>query len=183
MQEKRRRSEGKETVYRRQAAYGWLYSLVVTFAVVCLLFLVWFFPVRIAGDTMAPLLLSDEVVLIDRLGKYVIRPKRGDIVMFTDGAGEMCVKRVVGLPGEQVEIVNGQVFIDSCPLDESMYTDGGGADMAPVLVPEDAVFLLGDNRALVYDSRTPEIGCVGYVDLDGVLRFRISPIRKFTLFY
>lgn len=177
-----RRTALRETSYRNANALSWLYTLVVVLLILGLVFFVWLRPLRIQGDTMAPALNENEVVLVDRLSKYWKQPQRGDTILFEDEFGAF-VKRVIALPGETVDMKDGRVFINSRPLDESAYANAFKGDMEPLTVPEDAVFVLGDNRSLVYDSRLETVGCIPYADIQGVLRVRIAPITRFTLFF
>ncbi len=86
-------------------------------------------------------------------------PRRGDVVVFEyprDTSRDF-IKRVIGLPGETVEIRNGQVLIDGVPLNEPYLTDSARTHMGtmpPVTVPLDAVFVMGDNRGNSSDSRS-----------------------------
>lgn len=183
METRTRRTQGKERTYRRLSLLGWCASLLLVALLLALVFGAWLMPRRVYGATMEPTLKQNDLVLVDRLAKYFRMPARGDIVLFSDGAGNDCLKRIIALPGEQVEIAEGRVFIDSRPLDESAYAMGESEAFSPMTVPEGAVFVLGDNRAVVYDSRTEGIGCVSYADILGELRFRIAPASGFALFY
>ena len=180
-QRKRRRTEGRARTYRNARRIGWLFSVLVTIAVLCLVFFIWLSPLRIIDESMAPELKSGEVVLCDRVGKFVRMPERGDIVLFSTGDG-LFIKRIVGMPGETVEIVAGHVFINSIPLDESDYDVNYVGDMPPVEIPAGCVFLLGDNREQMYDSRLESVGCIPFEQIEGMLRVRVSPIEKFTFF-
>ena len=181
---RRYRSEGRARFYRRHSLLTWLFSALIAVLILSILFLLWFKPLRVADASMEPLLYQGEAVLADRLGKFVKRPGRGDVVLFTDPQGNMLLKRIIALPGERVEIVAGQVYIDSRLLDESAYSARQfPEDMEPVTVPQGCVFLMGDNRAYVRDSRSEDIGCVAFEALDGVLRFRIFPAGKVTFYY
>ena len=155
--------------------------MLVTIAVLCLVFFIWLSPLRIIDESMAPELKSGEVVLCDRVGKFILMPERGDIVLFSTGDG-LFIKRIVGLPGETVEIVAGHVFINSIPLDESDYDVNYVGDMPPVEIPAGCVFLLGDNRELMYDSRLESVGCVPFSDIVAMLRLRVSPLGRITTF-
>ncbi|HIU94464.1 MAG TPA: signal peptidase I [Candidatus Aphodomorpha intestinavium] len=184
--EQTRRSPSRKKLYRRQALLGWLFSLAVAGALLYVLFGLWLTPVRVAGDTMAPALENDQVVLVDRAARFVKAPTRGDVILFADplGTGDL-IKRVVALPGETVDIKAGRVYIDGCPLDESAYLnlDAPAGDMDPVTVPDGCVFVLGDNRAEVYDSRTEGVGCIPYQDIRGVVRVRILPASALALYF
>lgn len=178
---RKRRTEGREAVYRGARRLAWLFSLLVAAGILCLIFLVWLFPTRIEGASMNPALEEGEVVLCDRFAKYWKAPERGDMILFETADG-LFIKRIVALPGETVEIVDGHVFIDSCPLDEDAYVNNCVGDMEPVFVPAGCYFVLGDNRAEIYDSRLASIGCIDRADIKGVLRLRVAPLARFTYF-
>ena len=178
---RRRRSEGRARTYQNARRLGWLFSILVTIAVLCLVFFIWLLPLRIVDQSMAPALNSGEMVLCDRLAKYVRMPERGDIVTFSTADG-LFIKRIVGMPGETVEIVEGHVFINSIPLDESSYSVNYVGDMPPVEVPAGSVFVLGDNREEMYDSRLSSVGCIPFDRVAAVLRLRVSPFSRITYF-
>ena len=178
---RRRRSEGRARVYQNARRIGWLFSVLVTAAVLCLVFFVWLVPVRISDSSMAPALESGEAVLCDRFGKYLQTPERGDIVLFRTGDG-LFIKRIVGMPGETVELVEGRVFINSIPLDESSYSVNYVGDMPALQVPAGSVFVLGDNREEMYDSRVASVGCIPFENIQAVLRLRVSPFTRITYF-
>ena len=178
---KRRRSDGRARTYQSARRLGWLFSILVTIALLCLVFFIWLAPLKIVDESMSPELNSGEMVLCDRIGKYISLPERGDIVLFSTADG-IFIKRIIALPGETVELVEGHVFINSIPLDESSYSVNYVGDMPPLEVPSGSVFLLGDNREEMYDSRLSSVGCIPYDRIQAVLRLRISPFAKITYF-
>jgi len=81
-------------------------------------------------------------------------PRRGDVVVFSHptSPGQHLIKRVIGLPGETVEVRDQQVLVDGVPLDEPYVAAAPTYRLAPLVVPPDQLFVLGDNRNNSYDS-------------------------------
>ena len=132
---------------------------------------------RVQGQSMDPTLANQQHLLVSKLAYAVVPfqtalaatvgdsgsdvgfvfnpPQRGDIVVFhiADREGADLVKRVVGLPGEAVELRDGRVFIDGTLLPEPYLTGFDDSNEAPLSVPEGHYYVLGDNRGVSYDSR------------------------------
>lgn len=90
-----------------------------------------------------------------RLHYYFAEPERGDIVIFKYPDDEKIdyLKRIIGLPGETVEIISGRVYIDGALLEEPYLSEEPTGDFGPYEVPEGCYFMLGDNRAVSKDAR------------------------------
>jgi signal peptidase I len=117
-------------------------------------------PFYIPSGSMEPTLLPGDYILANRLVYYLHPPQRGDIIVFRFPKDEHFdfVKRVIGLPGDVVEEHDGQFRINGKPLREVYieHTQKGptpGMDMAPLRIPKDQLFVLGDNRDASLDSR------------------------------
>ncbi len=115
---------------------------------------------RVEGHSMDPNLHHGQYLVVDKLSyrlPFRLRPpRRGDVVIFVPptAPNKDFVKRVIGLPGETVELRDGQVFIDGEPLPNTFGARLDHASMAALTVPENALFVLGDNRANSNDSRS-----------------------------
>ena len=171
--------------YRRASNLDFLISLVVFVTLALAIRMFVFEPVLVSGDSMYPTLLDGERMFVEKLTYLAEPPQRGDIVIchypFYD---ENCVKRVVGLPGETVSVHSGQIYIDGQPLDESQYWDGViYADMNPQKVPEDHVFVVGDNRNYSTDSRERTVGPLPYTQILGKVHYVIWPVSHFRNVY
>ncbi len=111
----------------------------------------------ISGSMISTLNVDDRVVA-NRLSYVFSKPKRGDVIFFAypDDESKTYVKRIIGLPGETVEIIQGKVYIDNSeePLNEP-YINGKmrKEDFGPYIVPESSYFVMGDNRNVSVDSR------------------------------
>ncbi|MCX7681826.1 MAG: signal peptidase I [Anaerolineae bacterium] len=111
---------------------------------------------QVLGQSMEPNLHASQRVVVEKVTyRFFHGPRRGDIVVIDmPNQSEMLIKRVVGLPGETIEIRGGQVYIDGQLLEESWQVYPGGSDYPPRLIPPLHVFVLGDNRGASNDSRS-----------------------------
>ena len=110
---------------------------------------------QVLGQSMEPTLHSTQRVVVEKVTyRFFHGPRRGDIVVISlPEQSEMLIKRVVGLPGETIEVRGGQVYIDSGLLDESWTLNPGGGSYGPRDIPPLHVFVMGDNRGASNDSR------------------------------
>jgi len=110
---------------------------------------------QVLGQSMEPNLHSTQRVVVEKVTyRFLHGPRRGDIVVIDlPEQREMLIKRVVGLPGETIEVRNGQVFIEGELLDESWTVRPGGGSYGPQTIAPLHVFVMGDNRGASNDSR------------------------------
>ncbi len=111
----------------------------------------------IDGDSMKPLLRAGERVLISKLAVRKGNLRRFDIVVLykPDEPDQSLIKRIVGMPGEIIEIRAGEVLINDKPLPQPFAGPGAlsPADMKALLIPRGTYFVMGDNRSVSFDSR------------------------------
>ena len=174
--------EKRETPFLRSIVY-WAADLAAV--AVLAVFVVLFFcdRVTVTGHSMEPVLEADDVVLVNRVEYHFRNPERFDIIVFArenSGAVKTYVKRIIGLPGETVQIVDGTVYINGTPLAEEAfaYVTLSGLAEDPVVLGEDEYFVLGDNRDSSEDSRFVGIGNVKRSQIIGRVWFRISPFEN-----
>jgi signal peptidase I len=110
---------------------------------------------RVFGQSMEPNLHTDQRIVVEKLSYRFHLPQRGDIVVLRlpQNTTELLIKRVVALPGETVEVHSGRVWVDGQPLDEPYLTQPTLGEMPALTVPDESVFVLGDNRGFSNDSR------------------------------
>ncbi|MGI6451871.1 MAG: signal peptidase I [Syntrophomonadaceae bacterium] len=110
----------------------------------------------IPTGSMLPTIREQDRVMVNKFIYYFKEIQRGDVVVFDPPEALKSeidyIKRVIGLPGETVEIKEGKVFIDGRALEEPYLNEGLSYEYGPVVVPEDSLFVLGDNRNSSYDS-------------------------------
>jgi signal peptidase I len=133
-------------------------------------------PVTVESASMTPTLRAGDVVLSTRMAPDADDLERGDLVAFRSPEdGERAVKRVIGLPGEEIVVLDGELHVDGGVVAES-YVDPAGVDgyySRTFVVPDGTVFVMGDNRGNSIDSR--DYGAVPGNALEGRVVVRLWP--------
>ena len=157
-------------------AIKWIVDIVVVISLAWFVVYGFGVQIKIAGQSMAPLLSGEDVVLMNRLAYDFGNPGRFDVVVFEREDGKSNVKRVIGLPGEEVQIRDGFVYIDGEKLEAER---GLNTAVLPGLA-ENPV-LLGDNREGSEDSRFVNIGNVKRDQIQGKVWLRLMPLLDIGL--
>ena len=195
-------------VYRREKKYHvheiilkWIVDITM---VVCLSFILATYMLgktTVVGHSMEPTLENDDSLLVDKVSYCFGQPKRYDVIVFEPAIANVSkyyVKRIIGLPGETVQIVDGEVYIDGSPLEDdviygfSLEDDDGnpiepekiynaGLASEPITLGYDEYFVLGDNRNNSEDSRFSIVGNVKYSSIIGRIWAVSSPFGRMGL--
>lgn len=138
----------------------------------------------IPSGSMYPTLQINDRIFVDQ-GLYESQtPQRGEIVVFqptealaSNGFTGVVVARIVGLPNEEIEIRDGMTLIDQQPIEEPYTAEPASYQFGPVVVPENAYFVLGDNRNNAYDSQ--DWGFVPHTNLAGKVNLIYWPPNRY----
>ena len=160
----------------------YLKTIVIVVVVVLLLNQFVLINARIPSESMQNTIMVGDQIFGNRLAYRNSDPERFDIVIFRypDDPDQLFIKRVIGLPGETVEIKDGKVYINGSdtPLDDSFCPETPIGDFGPYEVPEDSYFMLGDNRNWSKDSRFWENTYVHEDAILGKAVLRYWPLNK-----
>ncbi len=110
---------------------------------------------QVPSGSMETTIMTGSRIIVNRLAYIAGEPQRGDIIAFyyPDDGKTIYLKRIIGLPGEKIEGIDGTIYIDGTPLMESYIREETEGDFGPYVVPEDGFFVMGDNRNNSMDSR------------------------------
>lgn len=140
---------------------------------------------KVDGSSMNPTLTNGDSLWIDKLAYHIGDPKRFDVIVFMYDDDTSYVKRIIGLPGETVQIdiegkiyINGQLLIENYGK-EVIDSSKIGRAIQPVLLGEDEYFVMGDNRNNSSDSRYADVGNVSRESIVGKAVLRIYPFSSF----
>ncbi len=162
-----------------RAVWEWVFVVVIAIGAAMLIRLFLFQQYYIDGPSMQTTLMPQDRVLVNKMSYKLHDIHRGDVIVFDRVTNQVqhddLIKRVLGLPGETLEIRSCLVYVDGVQVDEPYLNPeqtsqiepsarcGSHTDMAPIEVPEDMVFVMGDNRVQSFDSRD-----FGPIDTDKV---------------
>jgi signal peptidase I len=139
------------------------------------------------GPSMENTLVNGENLLVEKLSFRLDALKRFDIIVFYPyghDVEEYFVKRIIGLPGETVQIIGSEIYINGEVLEEDYGKDPitySGIAEEPITLGNEEYFVLGDNREISFDSRYEEIGIISKDNIGGRAILRIWPFNKFGL--
>lgn len=160
--------------------FGWILFIVIVVAASYLVVTFVGQRTQVSGESMETTLSDGDHLIVDKITYRFRDPKRYDIVVFPYRYEENTyyIKRIIGLPGETVQIVDGYVYINGVQLDEhygNALIMAPGQAAQPIRLGEDEYFVLGDNRNNSEDSRFAEIGPVTSDRIEGKVWYVISP--------
>lgn len=160
---------------------GWLFYIVLIIALTYGIITYVGQRTRVSGNSMLTTLHDNDNLIVDKISYRLREPKRFEIIVFPYQYGENTyyIKRIIGMPGETVQIIDGYVYIDGEKLEESygmeVMNDPGIAE-DPIELGRDEYFVLGDNRNNSSDSRSADVGVIEKENIVGRAWIRIWPL-------
>ena len=152
------------------------YILVILLAILIRTFIA--SPVRVNGSSMYDTLKEGDIMILNKMNKNY---KRFDIVVINNN-GSKIIKRIIGLPGENIEYKNNSLYINNKyvkDVSKEVTTDFSLEELYGYkILPEGYYFVMGDNRDGSSDSRDPRIGLIKKSDIKGKASFRVWPLNK-----
>ena len=177
---------------RKLYILDWAIDIAIASIIVYMITTFAFQNMYVVGSSMEPTLKNGEAVLVNKLTYLIKEPNRYDIVTFrhinTSHEEINFVKRIIGIPGDKIDIVNNVIYVNGEVL--GLPTDAYNKDSIiktgnmryPIIVPKESYFVLGDNKSNSIDSRYLEVGMIPKKELMGKICVRIWPLWKYKIF-
>ena len=170
-------------------AYEWIRYIIIALLIAGTI-LLFFKPIVVKQESMQPTFYSNDYVIVSRQAYNLFGDvERGDVIVFksdlVDENGEQkhLIKRVIAVGGDTIEIRDGYVYLNGEMLDEPYVAEEGiSGEMGSVTVEEGKMFVMGDNRRVSQDSRSPELGQVEESSIVGKVVLRIYPFDSIETF-
>jgi signal peptidase I len=158
---------------------SWVMVIVIAYALAMLINRFVIYTVSSPTGSMEDTFMIKDRVVTFRLAYLFSDPKRGDIVVFEapDTPEEDYIKRIIGLPGETVEVIDGLVYINGEPLQEDYLKEPMEGSFGPFVVPEGHYFMMGDNRNISWDARYWENKYVARNKIKGKALFKYPDFK------
>ena len=178
--EQRPAQQGKTNKIVREVL-SWIELIAIAAGLAFLIHTFIFQPVRVDGPSMSYTLLDDEYMIVTKYDYWLGEPERFDVVICRyPGRGRTnFVKRLVGLPGDTVSMLNGTLYVNGEAVDEPYITNHANYDMEAVTLGENEYFVLGDNRSSSNDSHL--VGTLSRNQIRGHVRLVVFPFSHFRV--
>ena len=178
---RRRRKKMKLSTAKSMAV--WIVEIIIVLLIAFVLVYCAGMKVTVVGNSMEPTVSDGSQILVNRFIYNIKSPKAGDVVVFLPNGNEKShyyVKRVIGVPGDKVQIKNGLLYVNGelYDLEDTETIKNAGVAEEEITVGEDEYFVLGDNRNSSEDSRYANIGNIKKDDIKGKAWYIIRPFKK-----
>ncbi len=158
---------------------SYVFGMIAAIALAFFVIYNWGHKTGVIGSSMETALYNGQTIYISRFTYLLSKPRRGDIVVFLPNGNQHThyyVKRVVGVPGDTIQITGGILYVNGEPEEDEKYDliEDPGVAENPILLEQDEYFVLGDNRNSGEDSRSGNIGPVSRDLIEGRAWFKLT---------
>ncbi|MFI3230608.1 MAG: signal peptidase I [bacterium] len=152
-QENKKHKQPKKSI--KEHIFEWVKTIFIAFLVAYLITNFIIVNALIPTPSMVNTLMPEDRIIASRLSYIFSEPEQGDIIIFKfpDDESVLYIKRIIGIAGDTISIINGDVYVNNILLDEPYLPEDMIGSFGPYLVPEESYFMLGDNRNSSIDSR------------------------------
>lgn len=161
----------------------WVKTIVIS-VVIAIVITTFIRPTLVKGHSMYPTLEPNNYLIINKIPYMIHEPERGDIVVFKsslesiDGKKKDLIKRIIALPGDELTVKDGRVYVNGEELKEDYINGSFTPGKLSIEVPKGMVFVMGDNRGNSLDSRDPKVGPVDIDTIRGKVLVRLFPFSE-----
>lgn len=174
---------------RKKEILEWVKDIAISLIIVAII-LTFIKPIIIKQESMQNTFFANDYVFVSKQAYTLFGDmERGDVIVFksdliaANGSSKFLIKRIIGLPGDTLEIIDGFVYLNGEKQDEPYVKEPGlSGEMAEIKIPGGCLFVMGDNRAVSQDSRSEAVGFVSQDDVMGKVVLRVFPFNKIATF-
>lgn len=176
----------------KSEAWEWTKALLIAGVLVIVIRWLIFSPFIVDGPSMEPNFYTRERLIVNKIIYDIRKPNRGEVIVFHAPDGRDYIKRVIALPGETVKVDGDKVFVNGQEIEQPYLKEAieqaqkegrlyNNRNYPETMVPEGAIFAMGDNRSNSSDSRNPSVGPVKYEKIVGRADLIFWPLGKISL--
>ena len=180
-----KRKEKEESVSTARELFQWVAAIVAAVLIALAIDNFVIVNAQIPSGSMENTIMTGDRVIGNRFAYSFSDPQRFDIIIFRypDDESQLFIKRIIGLPGETVEIQDGKIYLNGSdePLEDVQTKETMVGSFGPYTVPENSYFVMGDNRRVSLDSRSEEVGTVSEDSIVGKAFIRLYPFNQIKL--
>lgn len=166
----------------------WIKTIILS-VIIALMITTFITPTVVAEYSMRPTLNENDFLILNRFLYQHSTPERGDIIVFKtdlktpEGDSKALIKRIIALPGDEIVIEDGKVFVNGELQKENYILEPYTRGNIKMVVPDGKVFVMGDNREYSLDSRSKILGLVDMDNIIGKAVVRLFPFNKMGFLY
>lgn len=171
----------------KQDIKEWIKDILIAI-VIAIIVIQFVKPTLVKESSMEPNFYENNYLFLSKQAYAFKEPRLGDVIVFEselkldNGDNKLLIKRVIGLPGDVIDIKDEKVYLNGEKLEEDYIKENGTpGNIQGLVVPKGEIFVMGDNRRVSIDSR--ELGCISQDTIIGRVFFRLYPFKDFGIIH